>query len=147
MSNFGVLLALCDGPHSVCRVCFSLNLNKLISYISLCLSLNSFCNETSRTWALLDPETRCHGFWLGLSRSQMGSSPKLGFAWVQVPAHGFKSQSVVNGFSEWTKTAGGKWVPSHRVNQLEIHFLGVWNSKTSKSRMIKEEAGLCPGRR
>ena len=28
----------------------------------------------------------------------MGLSPKLGFGWVRVPAHGFKSQSEVNGF-------------------------------------------------
>ena len=27
----------------------------------------------------------------------MDLSPKLGFGWVQVPAHGFESQSVVNG--------------------------------------------------
>ena len=42
-------LALCDGPYSVCGVCFALNLNKSVSYLSLCLSLNSFCDETSRT--------------------------------------------------------------------------------------------------
>ena len=36
-----------DGPHSVCGVSFSMN--KSTSYLSLCLSLNSFCNETSRT--------------------------------------------------------------------------------------------------
>ena len=29
----------------------------------------------------------------------MGLRPKLGFGRVQVPAHGFNSQSVVNGFS------------------------------------------------
>ena len=29
----------------------------------------------------------------------MGSSPKLGFGWVRVPAHGFKSQSGVNSFN------------------------------------------------
>ena len=33
--------------------------NKFTSYLSLCVSLNSFCNETSRTWASLSPETRC----------------------------------------------------------------------------------------
>ena len=41
----------------VCGVCFSLN--KSTSYLSLCLSRNSFCDETSRTWASLSPETRC----------------------------------------------------------------------------------------
>ena len=32
----------------------------------------------------------------------MGSSLKQGFDWVQMPAHGFKSQSVVNGFPTLT---------------------------------------------
>ena len=38
-------------PYSICGVYFSLN--KSTSYLSLCLSLNSFCDETSRTWASL----------------------------------------------------------------------------------------------
>ena len=54
-----------------CGVCFSLNLNKSTSYLQLCVSLNSFCNETSRTWASLGPKTRHCGFWLGSSRSQI----------------------------------------------------------------------------
>ena len=41
-------LTFWDSPHSVCRVCFSLN--KSTSYLSLCLSLNSFWDKTSRTW-------------------------------------------------------------------------------------------------
>ena len=72
--------ALCNGPHSVCGVCLSLN--KSASCLSLCLSLNSFCNKTSRTWASLGPETR-----------------SVSFGWVQVPAHGFKSQPEVNRFT------------------------------------------------
>ena len=99
-------ITLCNGPHSVCGVCSSLNLNKPTSYLSLCLSLNSFCcNEASRTWVSLGPETRycgffagfkskSHvfksqmGFWLGLSPSHMDSSLKLGFGWVWVPIWG-----------------------------------------------------------
>ena len=34
-------------------------LNKFTSNLSLCLSLNSFCDETSRTWSSISPETRC----------------------------------------------------------------------------------------
>ena len=98
MPHFTASLALCDGPHSVCGVCFSLNLRKSISYLSLSLSLNSFWDETSRIWTSLGPETRYRGFWLGLSPSHVGSSPKLGFGWVWGPAHEFKSQSEVNGF-------------------------------------------------
>ena len=87
------------------RVCLSLYLNKSTTYLSFCLSPNSFfffflpnsfCDETSRTRASLGPETRYRGFWLGLSPSHVG----LGrFGWVRAPAHGFKFQSVVNGFS------------------------------------------------
>ena len=50
-------LAFWDGLHCVYGVCLSLN--KSTSYLSLCLSLNSFCDETSRTWASWSPETSC----------------------------------------------------------------------------------------
>ena len=93
MPHFEAALILCDGPQSVCGMCFSLNLNKSSSYLSLCLSLNSFCDETSRTWGILNPETRFHGFWLGSSPSHMCSSPKLGSGWFQVPIPGLKSQA------------------------------------------------------
>ena len=53
----GAFLTFWDGPHSVWGMCSSLN--KSTSYPSLCLSLNSFCDETSRTWASLSPPTRC----------------------------------------------------------------------------------------
>ena len=35
--------------------------------------------------------------------NHVGSSPKMGFGWVQVTAHGFKSQSKVNGFKNSPK--------------------------------------------
>ena len=41
--------------HQVAKV---LSLNKSISYLSLCILLNSFCDRTQRTWALLISETR-----------------------------------------------------------------------------------------
>ena len=69
-----------------CGVFFSLNVNKSTSYPSLCLSLNSLCDETSRTWASLDPEARYCGFWLGLNPSHVGTSPKQDFSWIWVPA-------------------------------------------------------------
>ena len=62
----------------------------------------------SRTWTSLGPETRYCGFWLGLSPSHMGSSPKLGIGWVQAPVHGLESQSVLNGFSWWPRRDGDK---------------------------------------
>ena len=75
-------------PWPTLCLCSSLNLNKYTSYRSLCLLLNSFCDETSRTWASLSPETRYHGFWLGSSPRHMGSRPRQGFGWVQVPIWG-----------------------------------------------------------
>ena len=38
---------------------WSVLLSKSTAYPSLCLSLNSFCHDTSRTWVSLSPETRC----------------------------------------------------------------------------------------
>ena len=61
--------------HTVYGVRFSLSLNKSTLYLPLCLSLNSFCDQTSRTWASLGPATKVLWIWAG-----------------------FKSQSVVNGF-------------------------------------------------
>ena len=51
----GATAAFWSDLHSVCRGCFSLN--NFTPYLSLCLSLNSFRDETSRTWASLSPET------------------------------------------------------------------------------------------
>ena len=42
------LLLPSEMAHTVCGMCFSLN--KCTSYLSICLSLTSSCNETSRTW-------------------------------------------------------------------------------------------------
>ena len=66
-------------------------LNKSISYLPLCLSLNSFCTKTQKTWTSVSPDTRWviiikrwwvwaqSGFWLGLSPSCVGSSPCLSY--------------------------------------------------------------------
>ena len=81
-------------PLEMTQLClWSVFLIKSISYLSLCLSLTSFCEKTSRTWVSLSPETGCltsvksgleshSGFW-------PGSSSGL---WVHVPSelHGFK---------------------------------------------------------
>ena len=110
-----------------CRPTLCLNLNKATFYLSLCLSLNSFCNETLRTWASLCPKTRYCGFGLGLSPSYVHSSPMQGFGWVWVPVtwvlvqsrvlagsesqpHGFKSLSEVNGFNSSRALITAKWI-------------------------------------
>ena len=63
-------------------------LNKSTSYLSLCLSLSSFCDEISRNQASLSPETKC--------------AISVGRLWVsagfQSKHCGFKSQSEGNGF-------------------------------------------------
>ena len=69
--HFGATLALCNGPHSICGVCLSPNLNKSTSYLSLCLSVNSFWDETSRIWASLGSETRYQRVLAGF-KSQAG---------------------------------------------------------------------------
>ena len=71
-----------DGPHSVCGMCFYLNIST--SYPPFCLSLNSFCNETSRTRASLSPETRCV---ISFGRPWIWARFK---SWL----HRFKSQSA-----------------------------------------------------
>ena len=72
-----------NGPHTVERF----SLNKSTSYLPLCLSLNSFCDETSRAWASFGPETRCmisqdSEFWPPSSPSHLGLTSKLGFGRV-----------------------------------------------------------------
>ena len=57
MPCFKATVTIWDGLHSVCGICFSLN--KSTSYLSLCLSLNSFCDEISRTLVSLSSETTC----------------------------------------------------------------------------------------
>ena len=88
-------LSLCDGPHSVCEVF----LNKPTSYLPFCLSLNSFCDETLRTWTSLPPETTNHGFWLGWVPTSWVRVSNWVFAGFRShPAHGLKSQPEVNSF-------------------------------------------------
>ena len=100
-TNYATFQGPCTHPlprPTLCGVCFSLNLNKSISYLSLCRSLNSFWDETSRTWASLGPETRYPGFWLGSNPSHVGLSPKQDSGWVWVLAHVFKSRAEIHSF-------------------------------------------------
>ena len=83
---------------------WSFSLNKPTSYLSLCLSPNSFCDETSRTWASLSPETRCV---ISVKRPWI-QVPISVFRWVRVLACGFKSQSEVHGFSFIEPVSGFK---------------------------------------
>ena len=70
-----VPLSLSEMVHTlICGMCLSLN--KSTSCLSRCLSLNSFCDETSRTWASLSPETKC------VTSEDYGSSP-IWVTWFQ----------------------------------------------------------------
>ena len=95
MPYFRVVLTFWDDPHSVCGVNFSLN--KPISYLSLCVSLKFFCNETSVTWASVNPETRCM---------------------TLLKSHGFKFQSEMHGFS--------CALPTSLLSQRNTIFRGTW---------------------
>ena len=55
---------------------YTLSLSKSCSYLSLCLSLNSFCDETSRTWVSLCPQTRCVTSLKRPVKKDLGSNPK-----------------------------------------------------------------------
>ena len=116
MPHFVASLALCNGPHSVCGVHFSLNLNKPTSYLSLCLSLNFFCDETSRTGASLGPET-------------------MGFGWVWVLAQGFKSQSEVNGFSFWV--VSGQWLQLSVLPGGTHHSSRMESSENDSGNLVR----------
>ena len=131
---------LCNGPPFLCGVYFSLCIwiNPFLTYYHF--SLNSFCNDTSRTWTLLGPETRYYGFWLGSSPSHMGSSPKQGFGWVWVPGHEFESQSVINSFilreitsPNWAETYAQTWA-----------VLELPNDSNLESPVGKGSHAVCP---
>ena len=63
-----------------CGVYFSRN--KCTSYLSLCFPLNSSCNETSRMWTSLSPETLCV---ISVNRSWFKCQSEL---------HGFTSEQI-----------------------------------------------------
>ena len=100
-------------PYPLSVECVSLNLNKSTSYLSLCLSLNSFCDETSRTWASLGSESRYCGFWLGLSPSHMRSESQAGFRLGL-------SSSTGDQDLPW-----GKWF-QFQDDSSALHLLCIW---------------------
>ena len=104
--------------------CFSLN--RSTSYPSRCLSLNSFCDETSRTWVSLSPETMCV---------------------ISVKTE-FKSQSELHGFSNFhmgdfflflRRQRGRSECPScsdpflHNCACMLSHFSQVWLCATPRT--------------
>ena len=74
-------------------------------------SLNSFCDETSRTWASLSPETKC--------------MISVGRLWVlagfESRPRGFKSQSEVHSFS-WRRPA----------RESCLIYIGLWHKEGDK---------------
>ena len=104
-----MLLLPSEMAHTVCGVCFSLN--KSTSYLSLCLCLNSFCVESSRSRVSLSPETR-------YARSQLKC--------VQLPVQvlaGFKSQPSPN--LGWT------------VSEIGGEILLSWSDHTTSNYYLK----------
>ena len=70
---------------ALCGVCFSLYLNKS-TYSSFCLSLNSFCNETSRTWAFR-PWNQVLWVLAGFEFQPLGVKSQAGFWLGSSPRH------------------------------------------------------------
>ena len=64
------------------------SLNESTSYLSLCVSMNSFC-----TWTSASPETKCV-----ISAKDRGSNPSLSFGWAWVLTHRFKPQCELCSF-------------------------------------------------
>ena len=84
-------LTLCNGPYSVRGVCFYVN--EPTSYLPLYLSLNSFCNETSRFWDSLGPE----------ARSEISVGRPCVLAGFDSQPHGLGYSSEVSGFRDTQK--------------------------------------------
>ena len=93
---------------------FSLKLNKSTSYLTLCLSLNYFCDEASRTWASLGSETRYCGVWLG-------SIPKLSLSW-------FESKHMSSSPS-WVQLLSHDWLLPPCTAACQA-FLSIINSRS-----------------
>ena len=103
--------AFCNGPHAVCGLVVSLN--KPTSYLILCVSFNSFCNETSRTWASLGPKTR--------SVISVGG-PELeefSFDWVQRPTTWVQLPSRVFGWAPILVVQMVKNTPAMQETQVQ----------------------------
>ena len=118
--------------HTICGVCFSLN--KSTSYLSLCLSLNSFCIETSRTWASLSLETKCE---------TVGSSSNLSY---MVSASGFiiclTEQRTHLPWNWKTQILSGKGYSKHKTTYiwLELSFKFEWLSPVKSLLMCEWKA-------
>ena len=118
--------------HTICGVCFSLN--KSTSYLSLCLSLNSFCIETSRTWASLSLETKCE---------TVGSSSNLSY---MVSASGFiiclTEQRTHLPWNWKTQILSGKGYSKHKTTyiRLELSFKFEWLSPVKSLLMCEWKA-------
>ena len=99
--------------HFVCGVCFSLN--KSISYLPLCLSLNSFCTKTQKTWPSVSPDTR----WVIIIKRWWVRVPVRVLAGFKSQLCGFKSLSELHGFSKEMDFILLKWKVVWRLSTRE----------------------------
>ena len=119
-----VALALCNGSHSVCGECFSMN--KSTSYPSLCLSLDSFCDETSRTWAFLCLETRSV-ISAGRPWVLAGFESQHNLRWMVLAENIFLSRGSILPGSVWLFgwNYSAMWHLTGRRWGLDYHFLNI----------------------
>ena len=99
--------------HFVCGVCFSLN--KSISYLPLCLSLNSFCTKTQKTWPSVSPDTR----WVIIIKRWWVRVPVRVLAGFESQLCGFNSLSELHGFSKEMDFILLKWKVVWRLSTRE----------------------------
>ena len=145
-------LALWDGPHSV--ECASLYSKEIHFLLITYLSLNSFWDETSRTWTLIGPETRYQGFWLGLSPSTWVQD-SIWDKWFQLPSMDYPLlqlflviKDIFHLCFQWIclLQAGRTWpAPSWWSQALTLYFL-LWShaKREERSQGMKRLGSFIP---
>lgn len=87
-----------EPPHARLPISEASYINKSISCLSLCLSVNSFCTETQRSWASVSPDTK----WVN-ELKDYDLSPNLRFdlekSRFESWPYRFKSHSALHGFN------------------------------------------------
>ena len=126
------VFTLCDDPHSVCGVRFSLNLNKsfLTYHFVSHWILSVMRHQEPELHLVLKPNT-------------------IGFGWVWVPARGFKSQSEVSSFKNTSvsDSVGLRWAEEFnflRISQVVPMLLGTTDLELDGPEWHREEPILTP---
>ena len=126
--------------HTLWRVFLS-TLKKSTSYLSLCRSLNSFWDETSRTWTPVGPETRYWVFWLGLSPSTWVQDSIWG-KWFQLPSMDYPLLQLISCDKKISSICAFRECVSSKQEepgQLQADDLKLWHYISFCDHMPREE--------